>query len=42
MNTIKLWQTYEISLKAEQTYGNPYVDVDVWADLEGPGFRKRV
>ena len=42
MNQIKLWQKHEIVLKSHGHYGNPYVEVDVWADLEGPGFKRRV
>jgi hypothetical protein len=39
---IKVWQKFEIVVKARNTYANPYVDVDVWVDLVGPGFAKRV
>jgi len=37
-----VWETIEIVLEAKGTYANPYTEVDVWVDLEGPGFSKRV
>lgn len=40
--TVKTWQKTEIELQAEKQYGNPYTDVDVWVDLHGPNFDKRV
>ena len=36
------WEKVEITLKALGEYDNPYTEVDVWADLEGPDFKKRV
>lgn len=39
---MKLWEVQELTLIAGQTFNNPYMDVDVWIDLEGPGFKKRV
>ena len=33
-----VWEKQEITLTAQQKYGNHYLDVDVWADLKGPGF----
>jgi hypothetical protein len=39
---IRPWEKQEIILKAENEYCNPYMDVDVWVDLKGPGFDKRV
>lgn len=41
-NTIQLWEKYEVSLFAKGQYDNPYMDVDVWVDLSGPGFQKRI
>ena len=38
---IHVWEPYEITLIGERSYRNPYTDVEVWVDLEGPGFRKR-
>jgi len=36
-----LWEKVEIRLSAENTYADPYNEVEVWVDLEGPGFQKR-
>jgi len=38
----KLWEVLELVLYAERDYQNPYMEVDVWIDLKGPGFEKRV
>jgi hypothetical protein len=37
-----VWEKQEITLKAQNSYPNPYLSVDVWVDLAGPGFNKRV
>lgn len=37
-----VWELQEIVLHAANHYGNPYVDVECWVDLQGPGFSKRV
>jgi len=39
--TFHVWEKVEIKLTALQTYENPYTDVIVWIDLEGPGFDKK-
>ncbi|MCL2318566.1 MAG: DUF4038 domain-containing protein, partial [Treponema sp.] len=39
---MKLWEVQEVALQAAKAFENPYMDVDVWIDLEGPGFKKRV
>lgn len=39
---VHVWETQEIRFEAARDYGNPYVEVDVWIQLEGPGFSKRV
>jgi len=39
---IHIWQKYEITLEAKNTYENPYTDVMVWVDFTGPNFKKRV
>lgn len=41
-STIHVWEKIEIILKAEDSYNNPYSDVEVWVDLKGPDFSKRV
>jgi hypothetical protein len=40
--TVHVWEKVEITLEARRTYDNPYTDVQVWVDLEGPGVTKRV
>lgn len=37
-----VWEKQEITLQARNSYANPYTSVDVWVDLVGPGFSKRV
>ena len=37
-----VWERQEITLLAQNSYPNPYLSVDVWVDLTGPGFQKRV
>lgn len=39
---IHVWERLDIVLEAQREYRNPYMEVDVWVDLEGPGFSKRV
>jgi len=35
------WEKVEIVLTAAKDYPNPYVDVETWVELSGPGFAKR-
>jgi len=37
-----VWELQEIELRASQLYANPYKDVLLWVDLNGPGFSHRV
>ena len=37
-----VWEMQEIILQAQHDYANPYVDVQCWIELKGPGFDKRV
>ena len=37
-----VWELTEITLKAKNSYENPYTDVDVWVQLKGPDFDKKV
>lgn len=37
-----VWEMQEVTLEAARDYANPYADVEVWIDLQGPGFSKRV
>lgn len=39
--TYHVWEKMEITLQSGKSYDNPYTDVEVWADLKGPGFDKR-
>ena len=39
--TSHVWEKIEIRLQTENSYENPYKEVEVWVDLTGPGFRKR-
>ena len=39
---VHMWEKIEITLEAFKSYSNPYSEVDVWVDLKGPGFDKRV
>ena len=39
---VHVWEMVEITLEAENTYINPYMDVDIWVILKGPGFDKKV
>ena len=31
-----VYEMVEVSFSAAKTYENPYLDVDLWIDLEGP------
>ena len=37
-----VWEKQEITLKAQNSSPSPHLSVDVWVDLAGPGFNKRV
>ncbi len=39
---IRVWTMKELSFTADLAYENPYVEVDIWVDLKGPGFEKRI
>ena len=39
---VHVWELQEIVLHASRTYANPYVDVETWVELKGPGFAGRV
>jgi hypothetical protein len=40
--TAHVWELQEIELRATRAYANPYVEVECWVDLAGPGLAKRV
>lgn len=39
---VRPWEMQEIVLHAEKPYANPYTEVDMWVQLQGPNFDKRV
>ena len=39
---VHIWEQVEITLTAENSYVNPYKDVEVWIRLSGPAFDKKV
>ena len=39
---VHVWEKVEISLTAQGTYENPYTETEVWVELRGPGFERRV
>jgi len=39
---VHVWQVQEITFAAARDYSNPYADVELWVELEGPNFRRRV
>jgi hypothetical protein len=39
---VHIWDVQEITLESARDYANPYVDVDVWIELSGPSFKRRV
>jgi len=39
---IHVWEKQELTFTATRDVANPYTDVTVWVDLNGPGFHKRV
>jgi hypothetical protein len=39
---VYVWETQEITLAATRDHANPYVEVECWVELEGPGFKRRV
>jgi len=41
LTTTHTWEKLEITLHAQSQYESPYTDVEVWVDLEGPGFARR-
>jgi hypothetical protein len=38
---IHTWQKVEIELEAGNEYDNPCTEIEVWVQLEGPGFNRR-
>jgi hypothetical protein len=40
--TAHVWERQELVFTAQRSVPNPYTDVDVWVDLTGPGFQRRI
>ena len=41
-HTHQVWEKVELSFTVKRKFQNPYTEVTVWVDLDGPGFKKRV
>jgi Protein of unknown function (DUF4038)/Domain of unknown function (DUF5060) len=41
-SVVHVWEKKELTFTSSSSWDNPYVEVSVWVDLVGPGFRKRV
>jgi hypothetical protein len=39
---VKLWETVEVIFESERDYNNPYADVELWVQLTGPNFNKKI
>jgi hypothetical protein len=39
---IHVWEKQELTFTSTRAFSNPYTEVVIWVDLEGPSFRKRV
>jgi hypothetical protein len=39
---VRTWEKQELTFTSSHSFHNPYTDVAMWVDLEGPGFKKRV
>jgi len=42
VGTVHVWEKLEIVLEAQNSYANPYTEVQVWVHLKGPEFEKRI
>lgn len=40
-DTCHVWEKVEITLNASKSYQNPYIEVEVWVNLQGPRFNRR-
>ena len=40
--SVHMWEKVTIALRAEDAYANFYTEVEVWVDLRGPSFERRV
>lgn len=42
MHDQHVWEVTELEFETTLSMQNPYVDLEVWVDLKGPGFNKRI
>ncbi len=42
MASTTVWTRLDLAFESSRDYDNPYADVEVWVDLKGPAFDKRV
>jgi hypothetical protein len=40
--SVGVWSRIDLDFQAERNYANPYAEVEIWVDLEGPGFSARI
>ena len=40
--SVHVWEKLQITLETQRPYSNPYTEVEVWIDLTGPGFSRRI
>jgi hypothetical protein len=40
--TVRVWEPIEITLTSNTDHPNPYREVEVWVQLKGPGFQRKV
>jgi len=38
---VHVWEKVELEFQSQNSYDNPYTEVEVWVDLKGPDFNKR-
>jgi hypothetical protein len=41
-STVHTWEKVELNFIMENVYQNPYTDVDLWVELSGPDFNKKI
>jgi len=39
---IHVWEKQELTFRSTRAFANPYTDVKIWVELDGPGFHQRV
>ncbi|MBN1598072.1 MAG: DUF5060 domain-containing protein [Bacteroidales bacterium] len=41
-DTVKIWEKIELEFISDAEYDNPYTDIEIWIQLTGPNFNKKV